>query len=122
MGNVQATLHAVNIVMFCIAFYIHVLGYIEINRCRAADIIKRIGKNTMLAGIFVTSLFLFLQVDWLLQNHNQAVGGPSAWSWLLFDYALGMYLMIMGALVRVFTKWKDRADNKRRRKQEPAHD
>ena len=115
MEYVQFVMHTINGVMFIFALYIHVAGYREVSKCSAARLIRRIGKNTMLAGIALSCLFIFLQADWVLNSHNQAVGDGTSWSWLLFDYALAIYLIIMGTLVRVFANWRGSYKNTRQR-------
>jgi len=106
MIPVQFTLHAVNLILFGVVLYIHAQGYREVLRCRASQIIKRLGKNVMLAGMAIAALFLLLQADWVLSAHNQSVGDAVSWSWLLFDYALAVYLLINGTLIRVFAQWR----------------
>jgi len=108
MSFVQYVLHTVNAVMFGCALYIHIRGYADVSHCKASSIIKRLGKNVMLAGMAVCSLFILLQIDWVLQGHNVEVGNATSWSWLLFDYGLALYLLINGTLVRVFAQWRGR--------------
>lgn len=111
MTNVQYTLHIVNFLLFGIALYIHARGYVEVRECRAAMVVKRLGKNVMIAGASVSSLFLLLQADWVINQYNEAVGDSTSWAWLLFDYALSVYLLVMGTLVRVFVKWRGNFSN-----------
>lgn len=45
------------------------------------------------------SIFIALQLDWILQDHNDAVGDTTAMWWLVFDYLNGMaYISGMVAL------------------------
>lgn len=50
-------------------------------------------------AIMTCSIFIALQLDWILQDHNDAVGDTTAMWWLVFDYLNGMaYISGMVAL------------------------
>lgn len=99
------TLHIINAAMFACALYIHVRGYRDITISDKPAVLKRLGHYIMAAGVGLTALFVFLQIDWVVSNHNSAVGDGTSWAWLLFDYGLAVYLLLMGTLMRVLAQW-----------------
>lgn len=100
------TLHIVNGFLFACALYVHVRGYRDITLSDKPNVIKRLGHYIVAAGACLTALFVFLQADWIVSNHNSAVGDGTSWAWLLFDYGLAVYLLLMGTLMRVLAQWR----------------
>ena len=49
--------------------------------------------------------FLWLQVDWVLNNRDDAVGEDISFAWLLFDYANGFALLGFVMALRVYLQW-----------------
>lgn len=57
-------------------------------------------------GILICMLFVVLQIDWVLNSHNESVGDATSYAWLVFDYLLAMYLIWNSERIRYFAKSK----------------
>lgn len=51
------------------------------------------------------STFTWLQIDWVVNNHDAAVGEDVSYAWLLFDYFNGFALLSISMALRVYLKW-----------------
>lgn len=67
--------------------------------------------NILLCGFTLSllaqsSLFLYLQIDWINMDYNEAVGDVTAFLWLAFDYFNGIALLCSALAVNVYIKLK----------------
>lgn len=113
MDTMQLYLHILNLIIFLVAGGVHIHSYKRVTHCLAPKIVKRLGHDLMIAGMALTAFFVFLQIDWIINSRNEDVTNSVSWAWLLFDYALAVYLLVTGALVGVFADWKGKYRNVR---------
>lgn len=92
MEKIQYALHLGNGALFGIAFYLHLLAFKQLIMGHVAKLVKRVLVCTLVSGMGLTGLFLFLQADWVLNEQNANVGDAVSWAWLAFDYLLATYL------------------------------
>lgn len=92
MEKVQYILHLGNGALFGIALYLHLLAFKQLFTETVSGRAKRLCYSTLLCGVFLTGIFLFLQADWVLNEQNANVGDTVSWAWLTFDYLLASYL------------------------------
>lgn len=52
------------------------------------------------------SLFLGLQIDWILEDHNSHVGDATAYAWLAFDYFNGFALLSFATVLNLYLRWR----------------
>ena len=57
------------------------------------------------------SLFIGLQIDWIFEDFNQAVGDATAYAWLAFDYFNGFALLSFATILRIYLGWKEKKDD-----------
>jgi len=74
-------------------------------------------KITMIGGcsfaVLLSCIFSALQIDWMLTNKHELVGDDLSYAWLVFDYLLVIYLITMGQVLHVITRWS-RSSGRRR--------
>jgi len=51
------------------------------------------------------SVFTWLQVEWVINEHDADVGEEVSYAWLLFDYFNGFALLSIAMAMRVYLKW-----------------
>lgn len=45
------------------------------------------------SSMILSSVFVVLQIDWILQDHNHVVGNTTAFLWLTFDICLAIFMI-----------------------------
>lgn len=51
--------------------------------------------------------FVALQIDWIYEDFNAAVGDTTAYAWLMFDYFNGFALITFATILRIYVGWKE---------------
>lgn len=100
MSLSQTALHLVNLGLFLYACINYGRATRMVWRSKITPFVKEYMIKESLAGIAVALIFVVMQADWIINEYNEAVGNPTSWGWLLFDYALAMYLLWNGDRVR----------------------
>ncbi len=100
MDTLQLVLHVLNGALFGVSFYLHLRVFNTIHQSETGSLTRLIFIALTLAGLGLTGLFMFLQVDWVLNEQNDNVGDAVSWSWLIFDYLLVLYLCFNAATLR----------------------
>lgn len=52
-----------------------------------------------------SSVFTWLQVEWVINEHDADVGQEVSYAWLLFDYFNGFALLSIAMALRVYLRW-----------------
>lgn len=52
-----------------------------------------------------SSIFTWLQVEWVINEHDSDVGADVSYAWLLFDYFNGFALLSVAMAIRVYLRW-----------------
>lgn len=96
MTLVQLAAHLVNLLFFVYAALNYGRVVRAVFKSRLSSEQKEIFGKEALVGISVAGVFVVLQTDWIVASHNEVVGASTSWLWLLFDYALAVYLSYNG--------------------------
>lgn len=113
MITVQTTLHAINLVLFTAALVAHAVVLPQVWTCRRPDSMKQAGTALCIIAILLCMVFLGLRLEWI---HSSRFGGASlvlGWAWLIFDYLLAIYLLILAFTIRLYCRWLGRLRNTR---------
>jgi len=122
MHPVQLVFHTLNLCLFlvCCVAYMHLIYKImcidsgarpRLNE-RATDVIKSVkvfkylALQVSLVALFLSLVFVGLQLDWIIQNRNKAVGDAVSWAWLIWDYLLVMYMITSASIGHVLLSWR----------------
>ena len=120
MYSVQLVFHVLNLCLFlgCCVAYGHLIYKIMCidsgarpNR-RATDVIKSVkvfkylALQVSLVALFLSLVFIGLQIDWIIQNYNKAVGDAVSWAWLIWGYLLVMYMITSASIGHVLLSWR----------------
>lgn len=102
MNTMQFSFHVINLLLFLLTAvnYAYTITYIKRTPCR--EFTKEYMYKESVAGIGVATAFMAMQADWVLQQHNQAVGEATSWGWLVFDYCLAIFLIWNADRIRHF--------------------
>jgi hypothetical protein len=102
MTLTQTVFHTVNLILFVAAAvgYARTIRYVW--RSETAAFTKEYMIKESIAGMAIGGIFVLLQLDWILQNHNESVGDITSWAWLIFDYMLALFLIWNADRIRCF--------------------
>jgi hypothetical protein len=101
MNNAQLYMHSVNIGFFVCAALLWLWVLRRIFYFNFPRTFKWTGALTALTAVILSILFIFLQWDWIVSGHNEAVGDLTSYLWLIWDYALSLFMLTLGAWVLV---------------------
>jgi hypothetical protein len=96
MTYVQLVFHIANLFLFILAFFIWITVRKRILLLRIAPLFKGTGLAVVYSVLFLSILFVYLQIDWILSSHNEAVGDFTSYVWLLWDYFLVIFVCVLG--------------------------
>ena len=91
---------------------------------RVTDVLEKNVFRLLLAslcgsGMLLSTLFIWLQLDWILQARNEAVGDVTSMLWLLWDYLMVLFMLICASLGHVLVEWRVSAMRMARRSDHP---
>lgn len=66
--------------------------------------------NTLI--LLQATLYIYLQVEWIVGNHGEDVGGWTDTMWLLYDYFTGFALLCFAHTLGIYIKWQGRIHGK----------
>ena len=92
MSLAQTFAHIINIMMFAYAAFLYLKLTRMVWRSQLSAIYKEIAIKEALAAIFVSGVFVIMQLDWILAEVNTKVGDWRSWGWLVFDYCLAIFM------------------------------
>jgi hypothetical protein len=86
------------------------LGYSNLRKCHfISNPLRKIFVLYIITSILTSVVFVSLQLDWIISNHNQLVGDTISFWWLLFDYVNAFaYIFAMvgvSAMIDLRHKW-----------------
>lgn len=105
MDDVIFTLSIINITMFAFAIIGCVDTFRYINLAHKAPLLKNLLSTFLITTLLMSGWFIKIQIVWLIEDHNTAVGDFSAWSWLVYDYAKAFHTLASVAAVYVYLRW-----------------
>lgn len=106
MSSVQLALNIASIFLFAIASCQYTRVFIDLRKCNIPKEVMKLAKIICLFGLALSVLFVVLQTDWIIKNHSDSVGSATSWSWLVYNYLMGVYLVTVGTITHVFSRWK----------------
>jgi len=101
MSGLQASLHVINLIVFGIVLLVWSTTARTIMQSNFHPTFRNIGLAAAFGAMALTVSFVALQLDWIISSHNAAVGDVTSFSWLIFDYALAFFMLIMGCWSQV---------------------
>ena len=114
MSITQVMLHIICLLMFSFSAIQHLRGAYNIWRASKVMCAQWLLIWAGLTGAFLSGLFIILQIEWIINEQNLAVGAAVSWSWLLFDYLLAIYMVLIAEGVLVWSRWLAAPDKDRR--------
>lgn len=108
MYSTQLFLHSLNGILFGMSFYLHIIALKDLRPHRRLDGLKKAFLGLLITGMSLSGIFIYLQADWVVNEHNMNVGETTSWAWLVFDYLLAVYLCISAYLLRGLAIWKEK--------------
>lgn len=118
MVRVQITLHVINLMLFLLAALTYAQVMVRIWQIphfvnkRSTDVItsynafRLMGHVLCLVGMLLCLVFVALQADWIINNHNEAVGDLTSMMWLLWDYLAVLFFLVNAAIGHVLVEWR----------------
>jgi hypothetical protein len=99
MTSAQIYMHAVNLGFFICAAILWFFVLKRIFLFRFPIVFRLVGAVTAITAIILCLVFLVLQWDWIVSGHNEAVGNVTSYLWLIFDYSLAIFMLLLGSWV-----------------------
>ena len=62
------------------------------------------------SGIILSSLYIVLQVDWILSDYASEIGGAIDLLWLLFEYMVAITLFALSLVTNIVVKWDEHVE------------
>lgn len=106
MDITQLTLHIVNLLIYLIVLVLSLYNFKLILNCSKSKLIKNPLLVRNLLTLILAVIFVILQLDWVINNHNQSVGNLTSYLWLVFDYFLASILLTDIFLLKIIIQWK----------------
>lgn len=103
---IMNALYMVNIALFtyCIIHYSIIIKVI--GKCHKPNFVKLSAYIVSGFAILVSTIFVGLQVEWIINGQAHAIGDFAAWAWLVFDYLLALFLISIAVSVHTYCKWR----------------
>jgi hypothetical protein len=95
MSTPQIWMHVVNLFFFFSATLLWLSFVKTLYFSRVLKGFKMLGMMTGLSAVLLTTLFMFLQYDWIVSSHNEAVGDLVSYLWLVWDYILSVFMIFL---------------------------
>ena len=105
MEYTQVSFHLINLFLFLIALGSFIRSAVKIHKVNLHSALKFTFLGACLHGIFVSGIFIVLQADWVMSNHNVNVGDATSWAWLIFDFALVFFMIAVAQSLSVIITW-----------------
>lgn len=51
------------------------------------------------------SMFMFLQIDWIMNNYDSQIADVSASLWAVYDWANGVAMLAYGRILNIWINW-----------------
>lgn len=96
MESLQLWLHIANMILFVFAGVVWASVPIVLIKKHIDPTFAKLGMLTAVFAITLVLVFILLQMDWILSEHNAAVGNLTSYLWLIWDYNLAIFLIILG--------------------------
>lgn len=64
-----------------------------------------------------SSMFMILQIEWILEDNNSNVSDVASWGWMFYDYFNGFALLCFVIAMDIYVNWH-LADSKHDRRRE----
>ena len=112
--------HILTLLLFSVALVLIIKELIYLHNsliifCKESkSVVKATLYASLCSSMVVTIVFIVLQLDWILNNHNEAVGNITSFTWLIFDTALGVFFICFTVFttgVRSKLEYLDRLEN-----------
>ena len=99
--------HLVNLGMYLAAGLLYSLMFFGVHKCECMYVVKSAIKITSLFAMLLCSLFIYLQLEWILTEKNAVVGDKTALLWLVYDYVMAIFLLSVVASIKIYCNWVD---------------
>ena len=96
MSWAQLWMHIVNLSFFVMAAVLWGVVVRRVWQTEFTQAFKCVGILTGVTAVALSITFIFLQYDWIVNQHNQAVGDLTSYLWLIFDYGLSVFMITLG--------------------------
>jgi hypothetical protein len=101
MSGAQTWMHIINLWLMVAAAVLWAGVTVDLMRSKFQATFGTLGHLTAMSGVALCGLFIYLQIDWIVSEHNQAVGDFTSYLWLIWDYALSVFMIALAAWCRV---------------------
>lgn len=98
--------HVISLTIYVAVLFTVFLAFTKVRSAHLYGPIRQIIPAFLTTLTFQASLFLILQVDWITEGFNEAVGDSVAFAWLAFDYFNGFALLSFATALNVWLGWR----------------
>lgn len=106
IAGTETILSISSMFLFFIALCQYVTVGLKIKKTKLHSSIKSITGTMCAFGSMLCISFIVMQTDWIIKNHSDNVGPYTAWGWLIYNYAMGIYLITVSSGVYILANWQ----------------
>lgn len=107
--NIPCTLEILHWITIFLYSFVVVRGFINIphvKKCHRIPKLKSFIYLYLVSLISMASVFIYLQIEWIILNHDSVVGNSIAILWSLYDILNGFVQLFYLLGLEVYLKWK----------------
>ena len=98
--------HIISLVIYIAVLVVTAICFISVSKSIIHPTLNKILYVFLLCLTTQSTLFLGLQLDWIINDYNSALGDVTSYAWLAFDYFNGLVLLSFALAVRVYLGFK----------------
>ena len=93
--------HLLTLLMFLIALIMMIRQVVKLHQCHImVDNPERFSLFVVLySSTSLSLIFIILQIDWVMSDHNNVVGNATAFLWLFFDTCLAVFIIALSVFI-----------------------
>lgn len=99
--------HFISLIIYVAVLCTVFMAFLKVKDAHLYGPIKQIIPAFLTTLSFQASLFLVLQIDWIAEGFNEAVGDITAHAWLAFDYFNGFALLSFATALNIWLGWRN---------------
>lgn len=93
-------------IIYTLVLYKSVKNFLSVHKARLYGTIQMLVYAFCFTTAMQSASFMILQIEWILEDNNEAVTDVASWGWMFYDYFNGFCLLTYCLCIETYMGWR----------------